>query len=556
MHRTLLIPEIVGAVFEYLDPTRTEDSDVQTQELAALARTCTDFHDIALDALWRCQDGILNLIRCMPADLWETFDRPAAYGRQEHILRPTRALVPSDWDRLLKYSHRIKVLSSTYYQRYEPNDVDMMDVFSVLRHNSPTNYLLPNLLDLTWNHRGGTNTFPFIDLFLGPRLTSLSIAGCPKELLPTLARDHSDLTVIRMSPNFRSPSGNLDEWSAFIRSLTHAKCVDVTYLDVAAFMHLGTLGSLVTLNVVLQAGLAFPTAATSTLFSNLESAKLSLAEENLRPMISFVRSWSSPRLYTFEAPLHFCPTPTEVEELYRTLASHCSHDSLEALEVTHYDLPPPERGDPARFVNPGAGLRTLFCFTRLQAVDIHAPAGFDFDDALLADMARAWPDLTDLCLGCTTPQCAPRATLAALRVFAAHCPHLRGLELTLDATNVPAGALAPSEVVLHPNLLAWNASYSSISEAFPVARFLSAVFVNLTDVTGDYDRLHEHPEYRERWGEVKRLLPGLGEIRNEEWTNGQHWTLSTLSSLAAHTMANGAQYLGAPTTEEVDQVLF
>ncbi|KAJ7171374.1 hypothetical protein C8R46DRAFT_1349375 [Mycena filopes] len=482
MHRTLLIPEIVGAVFEYLDPTRTED--VQTQELAALARTCTDFQDIALDALWRYQDGILNLIRCMPADLWETVDRPATYSRQEHILRPTRAFVPSDWDRLLVYSHRIKILSSTSYQRHNPNDVDMMDVFSILRHNSPTEYLLPNLTDLTWNYGDGMNTFPFIDLFLGPRLTSLTLTHCAKELLPTIAHNHSaTLTVMRFPLGFGQEQ--LNERSAFIRSLTRVRWVEAANLDVAAFLYLEALESLVTLDVGLQAGLSFPTTTTSSLFSNLKSTKLHIDGQNLRPLISFLRSWGTPRLYSFEAPLEFCPMPADVEELYCTLATHCSHDSLEVLNVASYDTRDSELADPARFVNPGASLRTLFCFTRLKAVDIRAPAGFDFDDALLAELARAWPELTDLYLGCTRPQRAPRATLAVLCVFAAHCPHLRALALRLDATSVPAGALTPSRVIPHPNLLAWDASYSPISDAFPVARFLSAVFVNLTDVRTD-----------------------------------------------------------------------
>ena len=67
MHRTLRIPEIVDSVFSHLDPTPGKEG----RELAALARTCTMFHDIALDALWWHQESIINLIRCMPTELWE-----------------------------------------------------------------------------------------------------------------------------------------------------------------------------------------------------------------------------------------------------------------------------------------------------------------------------------------------------------------------------------------------------------------------------------------------------------------------------------------------------
>lgn len=67
MHHCLEIPEVVHLVFSKLTPIGAGAKD-----LAALARTCTTFHDIALDALWWYQYSIVNLIRCMPADLWDT----------------------------------------------------------------------------------------------------------------------------------------------------------------------------------------------------------------------------------------------------------------------------------------------------------------------------------------------------------------------------------------------------------------------------------------------------------------------------------------------------
>jgi hypothetical protein len=65
MHPSLQIPEIVGLVVSGLDPSDRAD-------LAALARTSTIFHEPCLDALWRDQDTLMNLIRCTPDNLWET----------------------------------------------------------------------------------------------------------------------------------------------------------------------------------------------------------------------------------------------------------------------------------------------------------------------------------------------------------------------------------------------------------------------------------------------------------------------------------------------------
>ncbi|KAJ7772831.1 hypothetical protein DFH07DRAFT_733536, partial [Mycena maculata] len=130
-------------IVSLVDPVRNAD-------LAALARTCTSFHEIALDELWRHQDTIMNLIRCMPADLWtSTTDIPAQYAMFASDLldsaqRLTRPIVASDWHRPLKYSHRVKSLSCGYYW-----DPDLIHVFQALRLCIPA-YLLPNLHGLSW----------------------------------------------------------------------------------------------------------------------------------------------------------------------------------------------------------------------------------------------------------------------------------------------------------------------------------------------------------------------------------------------------------------------
>lgn len=70
MHRSLRIPEVVGMICSQLKPISWR-STAGKADLAVLARTSTVFHDAALDVLWSHQETLMNLIRCMPADLWE-----------------------------------------------------------------------------------------------------------------------------------------------------------------------------------------------------------------------------------------------------------------------------------------------------------------------------------------------------------------------------------------------------------------------------------------------------------------------------------------------------
>jgi hypothetical protein len=73
MHRALRIPEMVHSIVSHLGPELTPESRKgDSMALAALAISCTAFHEFALDALWRYQGTIMNLIQCMPAGLWET----------------------------------------------------------------------------------------------------------------------------------------------------------------------------------------------------------------------------------------------------------------------------------------------------------------------------------------------------------------------------------------------------------------------------------------------------------------------------------------------------
>ncbi|KAJ6496315.1 hypothetical protein C8R45DRAFT_985585 [Mycena sanguinolenta] len=68
MHHTLESPEVVDWVCRQLYP------DEDSRELAAAAATSLVFHEQALNALWWSRDTIMNLIQCMPPDLWETVD--------------------------------------------------------------------------------------------------------------------------------------------------------------------------------------------------------------------------------------------------------------------------------------------------------------------------------------------------------------------------------------------------------------------------------------------------------------------------------------------------
>ncbi|KAJ7144119.1 hypothetical protein C8R44DRAFT_553084, partial [Mycena epipterygia] len=121
-------------------------------------------------------------------------------------------------------------------------------------------------------------------------------------------------------------------------------------------------------------------------------------------------------------------------------------------------------------------LQGLFQFPNLTNVWLESLRGFDLDDALVLEMAQAWPNIRTLQLLTNGPASAPsRVTLAALRSFAHHCPHLISLGIELDARTV----LAPhegGEQNVQTELTLLNVGFSPISNSSAVASFIFHIF--------------------------------------------------------------------------------
>ncbi|KAJ7471647.1 hypothetical protein B0H11DRAFT_1919493 [Mycena galericulata] len=102
MHRGLRILEIADMICaqagaEGLLPLPKGSA----RDLSALARTCTTLCNPALDVLWRSKDTIVNLLRCMPSDLWEINADKDVYGLQD--IRLQRPIIHADWERAQFY---------------------------------------------------------------------------------------------------------------------------------------------------------------------------------------------------------------------------------------------------------------------------------------------------------------------------------------------------------------------------------------------------------------------------------------------------------------------
>ncbi|KAJ7877803.1 hypothetical protein B0H13DRAFT_977458 [Mycena leptocephala] len=495
MHHCLQIYEIVDLIVAQLEP----QTCWQASCLAALARTCTTFHNSALDRLWKEQRNILNLIRCMPEDLWETTDVDG-----DITLTPRRALVVSDWDRVLTYALRIKILfcdDSTSTRANSTSNPTMIGIYSTLQRGEvPGDFLLPNLEQLWWYHREATDS-SFIALFLGPRITSIRLRDrsdghCPA-LGTLLERRLGLLSVTIHGVDWESPYSERTQVYSFVRTLPRVEFLDVRTMDCETLSHLGQLASLKTLRVLFPRSLSIDGMLDRSMFASLRVARIHDRGLDISASIAFLRTWNNPRITSFEA----CFRSAALENawvLYETLAAHCEHEHLDELAIDIYS-----GGSTDIIPHPGYFFRPLFSFTQLRSVELQVPGGYDLDDEIISDLARSWYNIEELQLKSPAVHQPPACTLLSLEAFARHCPRLQLLSMTLDATIVPETDLEGTSIqcVRQDTLTSLDVGYSRISDPNSVATFISSNFGNLRSLTS---RLSEGDGrvHRRGWQEV------------------------------------------------------
>ncbi|KAJ7151854.1 hypothetical protein C8R43DRAFT_1127487 [Mycena crocata] len=484
MHPCLSIPELVDQLFSHFEP-----ADAKT--LAALARTCTMFHEPALDVLWRNQDTLMNLLRCMPPDLFV-----AEVSGDGSILQLQRPIVPTDWERPLFYAHRIKSFILDDPTQYFPH------IFPAIASVIPTaGHIFPNLTSLDWSsHSEGFRNraqfeqdFTHIRLFLTPKLTSfrcrLDELDCHFRLLfllpracPALAHFSTDhLWNDYATPEFHT------RLALFVSQLANLESISILSPDMGSLEHLGRMATLKHLDLrkLPRQLLTYPT-PEEPLFTGLRTITLTRVDFTLAAKLV---SMCSTNEFT-ETHLHFNSYETlpKFQDVITSIAAwRRSHSSLRSLSIAKCT-----RDEISRTMPPLGSyqidittVQNLFCFPNLLHLHLTASLGFSLDDAAVDQLARSWPHLETLKL-CSSRTYSrgviPLTTLRSLCSLAQHCPHLFRVELAFDPSLIPT--LPPTSAIPHRNLRFLHASHSPDPETGPVAKFLVALFPELEEIRG------------------------------------------------------------------------
>ncbi|KAJ6551945.1 hypothetical protein B0H19DRAFT_1264557 [Mycena capillaripes] len=526
MHRALELLDIVEIICE-----QVADQPIFSRyrrELAYLATTCKSFLNPALNALWREQETICNVLKCMPEDLWDISEYND--GDDLHLdISLRRTITSTDWVRPLFYLRRVK----SFHLRAS---FETSHLFEALSLSLPGDYLFPNLEELDWSpepcYESGT-TFHHIRLFLAPHIRKLFLGGIETftelSILSNLALKRPSLRHVTVHADFPSPVDLPSPWdnatpimSNFVCSLMHLESLNVPLLDNVALAHLSELPSLTRLTMKSYEPLtsSFQPQADYIPFSALTD----LATPTMVGTIALLTKFSGFSLVNLTILSSWIqPTKDVAGRFYSALATHCSRSSLQSIRIFgDHDNPTKLNPNQTHIYSVGGDIiEPLFSFANLVSVALSHPVGFDLDDAIILRMARAWPRIEDLTLEAgPSRHMRSRVTLEGVYAFGMHCPNLEVLGMTFDATVVPKirsrnGKKRKSQRTLY----SLHAAISPISSPGRVAKFLNVIFPQLTEIRTLYEEIFEE-QADEDEGDI--VVDPEVIASHDSWKNVEH----------------------------------
>ncbi|KAF6751739.1 hypothetical protein DFP72DRAFT_1172138 [Ephemerocybe angulata] len=560
------LPEIVS---EILDHVCTSETPIRQQyaTLAALARTCTQFHGPAVDVLWRTQQTIVPLIMCLPSDAY-TVNK---VRKNNTVLALTRNLHPEDFIRVHHYAYRIKALGRTTFAGYK--DISKTPALSghvlpiLLARNPIPGPLLHNLsyAFIKDDQAHGYAVLP--RLILSPALEALDVlVGTEGEVALTawsnlrllfeersvdLKRVAVYMRPARLGPGLlQTPgqptppaTGNIwqPEFAQALLSFQNMTSLDIgeIYWNPTTASFLSTLKSLQVLrvSVSLEPGTDEKDALTDAAslittqphFPALTRLMLltpSLQSPICRLVLTSLKSNTLLHsLSVYETSSSTVELQTFLEETFTPnpdTTPHATGAPFHNLHHLHIERNPalgpgpktafPLLLDSHPFILGPYTLTPLHPLTSLRSLTLSPARTVLMDNTTLHDLSRAFPHLEALHLQEPTTESAPTITLLGLLHLLSGCPRLSALTLRLDARETPP-FLDCKGFRAHTHPIALNFQSSPMANASQLAQFLILYIPALEKLEYVEDDEVVADWYDHSWMKVKmQIAPLIGGV--------------------------------------------
>jgi hypothetical protein len=397
-----------------------------------------------------------------------------------------RRPVTEEWARFESYARRIKVLSCSSGWPVADEMIEE-EMFEALADHFQESPVLPNLRHLSCYEDGLVNKY--MGLFLAPRLTRLLFS-------PSIC-DNPNPTAIESikttCPNLRNleihsniffpliPDGLLTLMSTLIGSLSALESLHCDFpLSPATILHLSRLPSLKEVNLfnhpdaIAQslAGTSAPAFAHLTTLAihawdprstaNLLKALYLKKLKNLKIILYWpsdvVHYGELLKLYHPHAFYNLQSGWPEIDGLSQVFtAIQASCDGLKSLLIT------PRTGKIASLLSPPNIIAPLFSLRNLTSLWIDGVCQYGLDDAVLMEMASAWPLLQ--ILRCRViRQDQPRTTLKGLAAIISGCSHLREVSAAIYVSAIQTRDINVKEHNSNDSIIELHLDYSVVDD--------------------------------------------------------------------------------------------
>lgn len=390
----------------------------------------------------------------------------------------------------------------------------------VLRRQRP---LLQNLQHLTAYFK--PHMLRNISPFLGPKLLSLTLLLVSEEsafesmsFLASLKIQTPSLEHLYVSVSCRLSS----VVCGTVCSLKHLRTLHISniHLTSECIDNLSVLSSLTELDVTItEDGLKDAASAAGREISFSSLLVLTISTDTWAIANDFCEVYLRPSsLENIIIQVREVPSCRRLHELFTAMRGHCSPTSLKHIQLcpemaSYVDSPP----DPVLEPNT---LRLLFAFSNLEELNIYTMISFvKVDNALIKDIASAWPHLGSLALRSFHDSGSTGVTIDGLLPLAS-CNSLKVLCIGLDPTIWQMStSLRPGNGVCNRSLACLRVGKSPVTDPYAVASFLSDVFPNLKQISEWEHCSVDEPDILalvERWELVRNLYHHFVNIRMQE----------------------------------------
>ena len=469
----------------------------------------------------------------------------------QHISRP---LTPADWVRFLKYSALVKFIVGA--GSYADPEVVFLgpEIWQEIQSSKPTPVLFPNLRALDWPRIQLASTcLPSFLSCVGGNLNKLVIGKYIFSVAAETALVDTTLQlIVKQFPALReivigssdnavlgySPA-SVSSLSALACALPSLTCFESSEIPLTenAIITLASLTTLRYLSIRLPEGATWarlPSALRGDRpFLNIITLDLVTTTQ---AYIAFSAAVKPPNIRSLCVCLSDVPPLNLISTLFTSIRHQAPLQTLCGIRICHTEVVGASMETWETSIIRSSDLRPLLDFRHVQAFHISLRCRYALDEAIYADMAKAWPDAEVLLIA--EGHSCRHDRLPNIRVlvpFAIHCRYLRDLGIRFDATFGPAPQQGPDGARTNARRCAWEkllgpltnissrcrletlaVGTSDVPEPQNVAAFLARLFPRLSTIETNEPLINADETRVALWRYVEELLSAFLKIREDE----------------------------------------